>query len=105
MAIFYGATSIGAIICGLIAYATDKLGDAGYRSWRLFFIFVSTPPILIGLLVFFFQPDYPQTAEFLDEKEKETLVKGLKSQHVYNDKPKVFDMNEFKMTLLDWQTW
>ncbi|KAI1262742.1 major facilitator superfamily domain-containing protein [Xylariaceae sp. FL1019] len=74
------ATRIASFLCsatlagafgGVLAYGVGHLnGAGGFEAWRWLFIIEGVPSIVVGLLVFFFLPNYPETTSWLSTEEK-----------------------------------
>lgn len=60
---------------GLFAYAVQTMGTRrGIAPWRWLFIVEFAITIIVGGVCWFILPDIPETAWFLSEEEKETMV-------------------------------
>ena len=69
--ILASATLAGAF-GGAIAYGVGHInGVRGLSGWRWLFILEGIPSVLSSLFVWFLLPDYPETATWLSESEKE----------------------------------
>lgn len=95
MAIFYAAASLSGAISGLLAYAIEQmLGVAGLGGWQWVSDFhVSNPtpsihtsqifilegiiPVAPSLIIWKILPDSPETARFLNAREKEYIINRL----------------------------
>lgn len=75
--IFVGAGVAGAF-SGIIAYGVSNMnGVGGLAAWRWLFIFEGVPTILAGIACPWMIPDYPSTAKFLNEREREVAIARL----------------------------
>jgi MFS family permease len=45
-------------------------GAGGLQAWRWLFIFEGAPSVICGILIFFFMPQYPETANWLSAEDK-----------------------------------
>ncbi|KAK3672564.1 hypothetical protein LTR78_007615 [Recurvomyces mirabilis] len=64
---------------GAIAFGVGHMNQVGGLSaWRWLFILEGIPSVLSSLLVLFFLPDYPETAKWLSESEKQLAVDRLR---------------------------
>ncbi|KAH6664367.1 pantothenate transporter liz1 [Plectosphaerella plurivora] len=78
MAIFASSVALACAFGGLLASGISFLtGFGGLAGWQWLFILEGLPAILIGILVWFFLPDYPQTATWLTPHERTFAVKRL----------------------------
>ncbi|GAA5849057.1 hypothetical protein JCM8547_006428 [Rhodosporidiobolus lusitaniae] len=71
MAIFSASVSLAGAFGGLIATGVSYMsGKGGLYGWQWLFILEGIPAILCAVLVYFFLPDYPETAKFLTPEER-----------------------------------
>lgn len=78
LALFYLAqpltTVIGAPIASLLIQAH---GVFGLEGWRVMFLGVSVPAIIVGIITWFYLPDTPIAAKWLTSEEKSWLNNAL----------------------------
>ncbi|KAJ7088578.1 MFS general substrate transporter [Mycena epipterygia] len=55
---------------GLIAFGVQHVHAASIHDWRILFIIEGLPAILMGLVVFCFLPNRPESTAFLNERER-----------------------------------
>ncbi|KAM0721089.1 hypothetical protein Q7P37_003375 [Cladosporium fusiforme] len=78
MAVFYTAASLSGAFSGLLAFAIEKMdGIAGRSGWQWIFILEGLVPIALSFVIWRILPDNPETARFLDKKEKEYIINRL----------------------------
>ncbi|KAF4466557.1 MFS transporter [Fusarium albosuccineum] len=74
LAFIYSTATLAGAFGGLIAYGishlNEKAGLSGWR-WREYMCSSGAPSVLFGVFIFFFLPDYPESAGFLTTEEKE----------------------------------
>ncbi|KAI1415869.1 MFS general substrate transporter [Hypoxylon sp. FL1857] len=114
-AMFFSAASIAGAFSGLLAFAIAKMDGIGnLEGWRWIFILEGLATILIASIAFFVLYDFPETASFLTEKEREFVVFRLKYQGQFHGKepghPQVaqaedFDWKYVLAAFKDWQIW
>lgn len=76
--LFFSASIIAGAFSGLLAYAIAHMdGVAGYRGWRWIFIIEGAATVIIAALAYFVIPDWPQTAKFLKENDRNLLIRRL----------------------------
>lgn len=68
------------------------------------FILEGIPAVLVGILIFFFLPDYPETAKFLSEEERQIAVERM-GPFAPKGTDKHFDKKDFIKTITAWQFW
>jgi len=74
-ALFYAAASIAGAFSGLLAFAIAKMdGIGGYAGWRWIFILEGLLTVFVALSSFIFMPDYPDTAKFLTQRERDFVL-------------------------------
>lgn len=82
LALFYVAqpltTVIGAPFAALLIQQEGLFGLAG---WRVMFLGVSVPAILIGIVTWFYLVDKPQDARWLNSEEKKWLTDELNKEN------------------------
>ncbi|KND86188.1 putative transporter [Tolypocladium ophioglossoides CBS 100239] len=80
-ALFFSAASIAGAFGGLLAFAISKMdGVGGIAGWRWIFILEGIATVLIAVMAFFVIYDFPETAGFLTEEEREFVIRRLKYQ-------------------------
>lgn len=103
-AILASATLAGAF-GGAIAYGVGHMnGAGGLSAWRWLFILEGIPSMISSIFVFFFLPDYPETADWLSPEEKALAARRLSDQASHGD-GRSLTWQEAKDTLLEWRLW
>ena len=64
------ANAVGSTLGGVLL---DLDGMMGLRGWEWVFLATGVPAVLMGVVTYFFLPDRPETADFLDSGEKKWL--------------------------------
>ncbi|MEY4614754.1 MAG: hypothetical protein RL179_2727 [Planctomycetota bacterium] len=79
---------IGAPISGMLL---DMDGIASLHGWQWLFILEALPSVLMGLYIFFFLPDKPANAYWLNEFEKKHLSNALTEEElqIHSTTPKL----------------
>ena len=52
-------------------------GIAGYGGWRWIFILEGIATVVVAVASYWIIPDWPETAKFLNEDERELLIRRL----------------------------
>lgn len=100
--IFASATLAGAF-GGALAFAIGHMdGIQGLSAWRWLFMIEGIPSVLSSIAVFFFLPDYPETANWLDENLKALAVERLRIEGSHGQ-GKSLTWVETKKTLTSWR--
>lgn len=80
-AMFFSAASVAGAFSGLLAFAISKMdGVGGLQGWRWIFILEGILTVLVACASFFLLYDFPETASFLTEEEREFVIYRLKYQ-------------------------
>lgn len=115
-AMFFSAASIAGAFSGLLAYGIAKMdGVGGLEGWRWIFILEGIVTVLVALAAFVMLFDFPETASFLTQEERDFVVYRLKYQGQF-DKARtdrnvqVAQAEEFQWAYVwqafrDWQIW
>ncbi|KAJ7571965.1 MFS transporter [Mycena floridula] len=99
---FLSCATIAGAFGGAIAYGVGKLdGLHGLEGWRYLFIIEGAPSCATALLVLAFFPDYPETAKWLSDDEKELATERIKG--VASLGHAKLTWQEAKETLADWR--
>ena len=67
--LFLSAAPLATCFAGALAYGITS-GHSRLANWRLLFLVEGLPTILMALVAYFFLPDSPEKARFLNEEEK-----------------------------------
>ncbi|KIZ39933.1 major facilitator transporter [Rhodopseudomonas palustris] len=79
MAMFVLAIAVSGVIGGPVSgLIMSKMADlGGLRGWQWLFLIEGIPPILIGLMAYFYLDDGPEDAKWLTAAEKRFVVANL----------------------------
>ncbi|KJY01576.1 MFS transporter like protein, partial [Zymoseptoria brevis] len=104
-AIFASSVAVAGAFSGLLATAISFLnGRAGLSGWQWLFILEGIPSVLVGVAVFKYLPDWPQTAHWLTPSERAFAVKRL-GPYAPSMNDKHFDAKVAKDTLCNGMFW
>ncbi|KAI8800996.1 major facilitator superfamily domain-containing protein [Cladochytrium replicatum] len=105
MSWFYSAASGAGAFAALLATGISYMdGAGGVSGWRWVFILEGLPPVVIGVFVWFFLPDFPSNAKFLSEKERKIAVERLKAEGTDADEIE-FSKTQFIGAVTDIKVW
>ncbi|KAL1841471.1 hypothetical protein VTJ49DRAFT_7026 [Mycothermus thermophilus] len=109
-AMFFSAAGIAGAFSGLLAFAIGKMdGVGGLEGWRWIFILEGIATVVIAGGAFWAMYDYPETAGFLTEEEREWVVWRLKYQHnrprTQVEQEEGFRWRYVRDAFCDWQVW
>ncbi|KAI1861677.1 uncharacterized protein JN550_010747 [Neoarthrinium moseri] len=104
--IFVSAAPLASTFAGALAYGITS-GHPSIANWRLLFLVEGIPSVLLAFAAFFFMPDSPDTARFLDEKEKQVARVRAIQQTGSEGSARVGHVNfkEVFAALADVKTW
>lgn len=104
MAIFFSAATAAGAFGGLLARGIMEMnGVGGLSGWNWIFILEGIVTIIVAIIAYRLMHDYPNTARFLSETEKNEVLRRLKQDRaVLSDEfKKVFMIDALK----DWKIW
>lgn len=76
-AIYILGALAGVVIGALSPMLLSLDGAHGLHGWQWLFLVEGLPAALVGMLVLFFLPDAPESARWLDEREKAWIARSL----------------------------
>ncbi|TFK66245.1 MFS general substrate transporter [Pluteus cervinus] len=104
IAIFYSAATISGAFGGLLAFGIEKMeGVGGLHGWQWIFCLEGIVTVVVATASFFFMYDYPETATFLTESERVTVVDMLKRDTL--GQATHFDMKFVWQAITDYKTY
>jgi len=78
LALFYIAQPLTIVIgAPIAAVLIDMHGAFGLEGWRIMFFGVAVPAIVVGIITFFYLPDSPNDAKWLNKEERDWLNGAL----------------------------
>lgn len=85
-------------------------GVGGYAGWRWIFILEGILTVIVALIAFFTIYDFPETASFLTEREREFVIYRLRYQGSSAGAKKIaqhegYDLKYIKAAFTDWQVY
>ncbi|KAF9205705.1 hypothetical protein BGZ49_003681 [Haplosporangium sp. Z 27] len=103
--LFFSTATMAGAFGGVLAYGIAQMeGVRGLHGWQWIFILEGLPTVLLTIVVFFFLPDFPGTARFLNAEEKDLAVRRL----VIDAGPAVettFSWKQFNAVFVDWKVY
>lgn len=100
------SAAISGSIGGLLAYAIgfmDYVG--GQRAWRWIMIVEGIPTVFLGVVVWFWLADDPETARYLTPEDKQLIVVRKTRQIGYSKAGDEFHREDVIKGLKDWKIW
>jgi len=103
LALFYLAQPL-TVVCGapLAAWFIGHDGLFGLAGWRVMFLGVSVPAIVVGIIAWFYLIDKPDDAKWLTSKEKEWLNTELARENAQKSSAA---NHSFRSVMLNGRVW
>lgn len=105
-AIFFSAAALSGSFGGLLAAAISQMkGIGGKAGWSWIFILEGLGTILVGIASLWLVHDFPDTAHFLSDIDRERVIRRLKTDKQSSAKHEDFKMRYFWEAIKDWKTY
>lgn len=105
MGIFTSFVAVSGAFSGLLATAISFLnGKGNLYGWQWLFILEAIPAILFSVFIWFFMPDFPETAKFMTEEERGLLLSRMSEENPSSKDANV-DWTALRKTVLSSQFW
>ncbi|KAJ3755737.1 MFS transporter [Lentinula raphanica] len=102
VALILACATLAGAFGGAIAYGVGKMnGTAGLEGWRWLLILEGIPSCLLAFFVLAMFPDYPETARWLSEEERELASRRLQGLASLGHSKITWE--EAKKTLKEWR--
>lgn len=101
---FLSAAPLATCFSGALAYGITS-GHVSIANWRLLFLVEGLPTICMTPIAFFFMPDTPQQARFLNTDEKKLAVARGVRQTGSERKIGNINLADLGKTVLDLKAW
>ncbi|KAL5337489.1 major facilitator superfamily domain-containing protein [Aspergillus crustosus] len=103
VALILASATLAGAFGGAIAYGVGYLnGTHGHSAWRWLFFIEGAPSCASAILVWFFLPDYPESAKWLTEDERELARQRLQVEGS-KGAAKAMTWSEAKAVLTEWR--
>ena len=102
--IFASAAPLASTFAGALAYGITN-GHSKFPNWRLLFLVEGLPTILMAPIAWFFIPDSPDKARFLNHEEKAIARARAVRQTGTSERLGSLNIKQFAQTLLDLKAW
>ncbi|KAF9922493.1 hypothetical protein FBU30_007359 [Linnemannia zychae] len=103
--LFFSTATMAGAFGGVLAYGIAQMdGVSGLHGWQWIFLLEGLPTVLLTVVVYFFLPDFPSNAPFLNAEEKELAVRRL----LIDAGPAVetaFSWRQFRAVFVDWKVY
>lgn len=103
VALILASATLAGAFGGAIAYGVGHMNGAhGLSAWRWLFIIEGAPSCASSVLVWFFLPDYPESAHWLNAEEKELAAERLRLEGSHGN-ASAMSWGDAKAVLMDWR--
>lgn len=100
------SAAISGSVGGLLAYGIGFMdGVAGQRGWRWIMIIEGLPTFVLGIAVWWWLADNPETARYLTPEEKQLVIIRKERQSGYSKSADEFIKADVLKGLKDWKIW
>lgn len=101
---FASAAPLASTFAGALAYGITS-GRSSLSNWRLLFLVEGLPTILLAPIAFFFIPDSPNNARFLNVEEKAIARSRAIRQTGTSERIGGLNLKQLVQTLYDGKAW
>ncbi|GFF36083.1 MFS transporter, putative [Aspergillus lentulus] len=103
VALILASATLAGAFGGAIAYGVGHMNQVhGLSAWRWLFIIEGAPSCASAVLVWFFLPDYPESARWLTQEERELAAQRLRTEGSKGE-AKAMTWEDAKAVLTDWR--
>lgn len=100
------SSAIAGSMGGLLAYGIGFMdGVAGQRGWRWIIIIEGLPSVVIGIAIYFWMADTPETAHYLTPEERELMILRKRRQIGHTASSDEMHKKDVYEGLRDWKIW
>ena len=101
---FASAAPLASTFAGALAYGITN-GHSSLSNWRLLFLVEGLPTILLAPIAFYFIPDSPDNARFINGEEKAIAKSRAVRQTGTSERIGGIDLKQFAQTFYDAKAW
>lgn len=103
--LFVSAALAGSV-GGLLAYGVGFMdGVAGQSGWRWIMIIEGLPSVVLGVAVYFWLADEPETAYYLSQEERDLMVVRKRRQIGHTSSGDLLHKRDVIKAFKDWRIW
>ncbi|EXJ89751.1 hypothetical protein A1O3_02818 [Capronia epimyces CBS 606.96] len=103
--LFVSAALAGSV-GGLLAYGIGFMdGVEGQRGWRWIMIIEGLPSFVLGIAVYFWLADAPETAYYLSQEERNLMLVRKRRQIGHTSSADLLHKQDVIKAFMDWKVW
>ncbi|GFF91186.1 MFS transporter, putative [Aspergillus udagawae] len=103
VALILASATLAGAFGGAVAYGVGHMNQVhGLSAWRWLFIIEGAPSCASAVLVWFFLPDYPESARWLTQEERDLAAQRLRTEGSKGE-AKAMTWEDAKAVLTDWR--
>jgi MFS family permease len=100
------SAAIAGSLGGLLAYGIGYMdGVAGLRGWRWIIIIEGIPTVILGIAIWFWFADTPDTAFYLNDEERKLMHLRMSRQIGHTKSSDLMHKKDVYAGLKDWKIW
>lgn len=101
LAIFFGSALLAAAFSGLISFGVFQINHPGIHGWQWLFLIEGGATVVVGVIAYFWLPARPETAWFLDDREKA----AARARTLRDSSNKINTKLNLKEAFASWKSW
>ncbi|KAJ4144316.1 hypothetical protein LMH87_003206 [Akanthomyces muscarius] len=101
--LWYGGASVAYVFGGILAYAMSHI-KSSIKSWQFLFLIFGAATFIWGLVIWWLLPNNPQTAWFLNERERKLAFARVQGAR-HSTETRKWDNEQMKEALVDPRSW
>ncbi|OCB88609.1 MFS general substrate transporter [Sanghuangporus baumii] len=106
VAFFFTSATVAGAFGGLLAAAIAEMdGIGGKKGWEWIFIIEGLLTVVVGIVSPWMVHDFPDTARFLNERERQFVIERLQADQQFSAGGEKFQMKYIKQCLKDVKTY
>ncbi|OAQ62877.1 MFS transporter [Pochonia chlamydosporia 170] len=105
--LFASAAPLASTFAGALAYGITSSQGSSLANWRLLFLVEGLATVVMAPVAYYFIPDSPDKARFLNAEEKQIVKRRAMRQVGSEPSARIGGLNakEFLLTLIDYKAW
>ncbi|KIM46707.1 hypothetical protein M413DRAFT_440295 [Hebeloma cylindrosporum] len=101
ISLWFGFAAVAGAFGGLIAFGVQHI-NSPVAHWRLLFIIEGIPPVILGVLTYFFLPNRPESTTFFTERERVIAMERM-NRDSSGDVGAVVNKAHIRAAFCDWR--